>query len=138
MSPDGGRAIVTDGKRLGLEAMKTGEISPIKGARADAQSVWSPDGRWVVIVRGGTATLVDAVDVTQSRRLGSLGSGPLVWSPDSRYLLRRRSGLSCGFGNEGESLEVVDVATAERREVTSSHCVVMGGTFGWLDRSLAH
>jgi hypothetical protein len=136
MSPDGERAVVSVGKQLGVEVVETGAISVIKGASTGAQNSWSPDSRWVAILRDGSATLVDAIDVTRRRRLGSMGHGPLIWSPDSKYLLLRKSGFSCGFGNEGESLEVVDVETAERREVKSSHCDVMAGTLGWLDRSL--
>jgi hypothetical protein len=137
MSPDGGRAVVPDGGQFGLEVMKTGAIRLIKGAGTGAQSSWSPDSRWIAVVLDGSATLVDASDVTRRRRLGSTGHGPLIWSPDSKYLLLRKSGFSCGFGNEGESLEVVDVETGKRREIKSSHCGISAGTLGWLDRSLA-
>jgi hypothetical protein len=137
LSPDGAQALVRGGKELGVKAMTTGAISEIKGASSGAQGSWSPDSRWVAVVRDGSATLVDTKDVTRRRRLGSIGHGPLIWSPDSRYLLLRKSTFSCGFGNEGGSLEVVNVETGKRREIGSSHCGVTAGTLGWIDKTLA-
>jgi hypothetical protein len=137
MSPDGRLAIVKDGKQFALVALKTGTVSPIKGTSAGMQFAWSPDGRWIAGVRSGRVTLIDADDTTRQKGLGRSGDGAVIWSPDSGYLLLRSSSLSCGFGNEGESLTVIDVKTGVRKEVKSSHCTVAAGTLGWLDRNLA-
>lgn len=137
LSPDGERAITRGRKQLRLVTLNTGTVSPIKGTSTDTQCTWSPDGRWIAGIRGGRIVLVNAAKPNRARHLGSAGDAPIVWSPDSKYLLLRKSSLSCALTLYGESLEIVEVTTGRRRMVKSSHCTIIAGTLGWLDRSLA-
>jgi hypothetical protein len=140
LSPDGKRVLAKRGKALTITDVQSGEVRVIEGTKNDAGYLWSPNSKMLALGRGNGIMLVDLRENFEDsplRKLGSSGDSDVVWSPDSKYLLIRTSSLSCKFTLYGESLEVVEVATGKRIPVKSSHCEIMAGAFGWMDRAIA-
>ena|SRR5579863_994803 len=135
--PDGKPALEHAGKQLGLVDQGTGSVQTIKSIGADASCEWAPDGRWIVCVNNRRLVLVDSSDPSRPRDLGTSGSGPVAWSPDSKRLLLVKSQASCLPTLHGQSLEVLDVQTGKGAPVKSSHCSILSGSIGWLDRAVA-
>jgi len=136
LSPDGKRAIRKNGNQLDLVDVWTGASRAIAPANIDTSCTWSPNGQSIACVVNGEITAIDASDPSRRRNLGKV-IGPVEWSPDSKYLLFRTSQLSCLLTLYFDSLEVLDVDTATRTLVKGSHCRISGGSYGWMDRTVA-
>jgi len=137
LSPDEKQAVVKAGKQLGLLNVETRAARTLKGTSVDMQCAWSPNGQWIAGVRNGQITLIGAEENTPGpRNLGASGDGPVQWSPDSKFLLLRKSQLSCIPSLYGESLEVIDVETGKRTPIRSTHCRILSGAYGWIDRDV--
>jgi WD40 repeat protein len=138
ISPDMKRASIVsgDGRIRPLEIrvldLESSGQSVIKGVRG---GYWSPDGRWMAVIRDGRLELLDAATLQRKRELGSVEMMG-VWSPDSRYLLFFKSQFSCAATLYGRSLEVLNVESGKRITIASSHCDVVAGALTWLDASI--
>lgn len=136
VSPDGTRALLTEGNflshapiRLSVVTLATGSAEAIKGASSGS---WSPDGRWLAVLRNKRLELLDATTLVRHKNLGSADALG-VWSPDSKHILLLKSQFSCMLTLYFESLAILDVETGKRRLVKGSHCEVSGGWYGWVD-----
>jgi dipeptidyl aminopeptidase/acylaminoacyl peptidase len=136
VSPDGTRALLTEGNflshvpiRLSVVDLATGGAQAIKGASSGS---WSPDGRWLAVLRNNRLELLDATTLVRHKNLGSADALG-VWSPDSKYMLFIKSQFSCILTLYFESLETIDVDTGKRKLVRGSHCEVGGGWWTWAD-----
>jgi hypothetical protein len=140
LSPDGKRVLAKRGKSLAVTDLQGRVVRAIQGTKKDAGYLWSPNSEMLLWARGNEIMLIDLskeLEVSPPRELGSAGDSDVVWSPDSKYLLIRTSSLSCQLNLYGESLDVIEVATGKRMPVKSSHCEIMAGAFGWMDRAIA-
>jgi len=96
---------------------------------------WSPDGKWIAALsftEPMEIELIRASDLSMQRSLGPDTAGRLQWSPDSRGLLVWDAGF-CGLGSGYlGTLQIVDVGTGERTQISSSKCRVDLMSFGWV------
>jgi hypothetical protein len=136
ISPDGKRALVYDGDvikreplRAGVVDLASGIAQPLKGVESGS---WSPDGRWLVVLRKKHLELLDSNTLIPIRSLGAAKSMG-IWSPDSKLILSVRSRISCSLTLYGESLSVLDVEKGERKLIDSSRCQWAGGPITWID-----
>jgi len=140
VSPDGQHALCYEEGEMVLMDGKSGKARTVPGMRnrtAITWSSWSPDGRWIALNDNGALTSIDSDNPSQKKHLGSGGKGPPVWSPDSARILVSKSELSCAITLYGLSLEVIEVETGKKNVIRGSHCRIMGGSYGWLNRDLA-
>lgn len=128
LSPDGRRATAFRYHHLELIDLVTAKVTVLEGLEFGS---WSPDGKWLAVMREGSEDTVLLDARTLSRRR-SIGRTSLRWSPDSRYLLNEKFPLLCGLGEIG-TLETVDVNTGVRREIASSRCQINMATLGWVN-----
>lgn len=135
ISPDGKRALSSDGKHLSLQDLDTGATQSL----GEGVGSWSPDGRWIAASEHGRIVLIDASAPSHRKKLGASGvNNHLIWSPDSKRLLFVKQEQRCNFlllfqVDDSESLEVVDVETGKRYPIQSAHCAVSSSTVGWID-----
>ncbi len=101
--------------------------------RATAAS-WSPNGRWLMVMRNGDLELLDATTLARRRDIGSADSMG-VWSPDSKYFAYYKTQYACE-ATPYSSIAVLDVATGKHKIIQSSHCDVTNGPIFWLDPAL--
>lgn len=132
ISPDGTRELHWERDQLSILDLQSGAMTLLE--RGPARAVWSPDGKRIAAVVGGTNRIVviDAAEPARKKNLGE-GDDPLVWSPDSRYLLHIRSQFVCIPNLYGASLEIIDTVTGKRSLVKSSHCQIIRKAIAWLD-----
>lgn len=128
VSPDERRATARRNQHLNLIDLSSGSIAAMPPDYTGG--AWSPDRKWLAIMKkGGNVVLLDTSTLQERRELGA---AMLEWSPDSRYLLAQKR--NCGFSEIG-SLEIVDVETGNRTYVASSHCQIQRGA-GWVSGSI--
>ncbi len=129
VSPDEKRATTWRRRRLHLVEFNTGNITDLPPNYI--ASSWSPDGKWLAVMKsGGDTVLLDSRTLREQRNVGNT---MLKWSPDSRYLLAAKR--NCGTFSEISSLEILDVETGKRTEVTSSHCQINRGA-DWVSTNI--
>lgn len=130
ISPDGKHVLSTEGQQLRLVDLETGAAQPLGVGRAK----WSPDGRRIAVSSQGRVVLIDALNLSQRKKLGSSGVGDnLVWSPDSTQLLFMQQDRRCFLLDDFASLVVLDVETGRRSVVGASRCSVTSSAVGWFD-----
>ena len=133
LSPDGERVVGTAGS--GQLAVINLRERRLEKTWPGAAAWWSPDGKWIATLTSETPSKIDlfrASDLSMHRMLGRDTSGRLQWSPDSRYLLLLDKGF-CGIGSGYfGTLQVLDIATAQRRTIDSSRCKVNLAGTGWV------
>ncbi len=141
VSADGKRALCSTGDfrepRKALFAfsvvdLESGLDLPLKGV---TNGTWSPDGRWLVVVRDDRLELLDAATLKPQRTLGS-ADGMGTWSPDSKFLVSYKSQFGCTLTLYFQSLAILDISTGKRKVIPSSHCDVSAGPIVWLDPSV--
>jgi len=123
LAPDGDTFAATVGEpvnTLGRGSLKAGTFAPWPALERYAFPVWSPDGRQIAVeMKQGRHMLLAVADVvTGAVRQISPPEGqhwPGSYSPDGRHLAVASPGPT-GVWN----IEVVDVATGERRPLTAA------------------
>jgi WD40 repeat protein len=87
--------------QLSIVSIDSRAEQPIKGATSGS---WSPDGRWLAVIRDGKLELLNAATLQRKKELGSVDVMG-VWSPDSRYLVLYKSQIGCAATLYFRSLE---------------------------------
>lgn len=144
ISPDGGRMIVS----FSLSGIDSGwEVWSANIDGTDARRLftspgfvagmsWSPDGKWVAYVRGGSLEVMSP-EGQEQRLVGPrfIGGRPPAWSPDGRYLAFtavNSTPSECshdvppdsGFDFSPYTIHIVDVLTWEERTLVED---IIGG-----------
>jgi hypothetical protein len=132
VSPDGKSVLGHSGEFLCVTDLATGSARIIKGFGKGSVAAWSPDGKWIAVIRDGRVILVDP-NTFKLRKIGGGGNLSIHWSPDGTKILADKSQLSCMPYLYFESLAVVDLQTGVESVIKSSHCNVSGGFAGWID-----
>jgi len=141
ISPDGTQIVGHNTRFLTIVRMADGVARTIKGVPAGVRSAgglwlsratWSPDGRWIAVVRDGRIVLVDGERAAKVRDLGDSGEAGLSWSPDSRSLVIAKSQVRCAAALYFSTLENIDVQTGRRTVIKGSECRINHGTVGWM------
>lgn len=137
LSPDGKRSVINAGKQAQVLTIESGGVQLIEQSSPGTHWTWSPDGKWLAGIVNDNVILVDSENTSGSRNLGASGDGPITWSPDSTRLLIVTGQMSCIPTVVGRSLQILDVGTGKREAVRGSHCRIVNGTVGWMDREIA-
>jgi hypothetical protein len=145
ISPDGKRIISHIGKALSLVRLETGAARVIKGVDAGewsasglwlSSTTWSPDGRWIAVIRDGRIILIDTDDASRRKTVGGSVKGPVQWSPDSKYLLFTSSQLRCARALYFTTLETIEVETGKTTVINDSRCSIGPGAIGWVNSEI--
>jgi Tol biopolymer transport system component len=92
-SPDGKRILfgtiptITEDPFIYIADLATHQVSTVPGSQGLFTPAWSPDGRYIIALRGDSSELMllDTVSGVWSTLTGPKFGYP-VWSPDSRYV----------------------------------------------------
>ena len=98
--------LIANADGSGERAVAAFDADSDEGPIAASAPAWSPDGRTVALVFGGSVVLVDAVDGTR-RALAGSSPDTLEWSPDGSHILARNY----------NTIWVIDAATGATTKV---------------------
>ncbi|MEO2004093.1 MAG: hypothetical protein ABGY41_08340, partial [Candidatus Poribacteria bacterium] len=121
LSPDASRVVTRMTTRpFGLHISKVDGSSgyDILSGSGSGPVHWSPDGVRLAFGGGGSSLFTVKTDGTDLAKIS--GGGQLTWAPDGTRVLRARSGVFTSLRLDGSVDRVIEVGTANAREVAWS------------------